>query len=34
MSFSSPAQDYIERRITVKDLVAHNPVALLKINVN
>lgn len=25
MGFQSPAQDYIERRLTVNDLVMHNP---------
>lgn len=29
MGFQSPAQDYIERRLTVNDLVVHNPSATL-----
>lgn len=27
MGFQSPAQDYIERRLTVNDLVVHNPAS-------
>lgn len=34
MGFQSPAQDYIQRRLTVNDRVVHNPLALLKINAN
>ncbi|WP_314412578.1 hypothetical protein [Pantoea septica] len=29
MGFQSPAQDYIERRLTVSDLVVHNPGSTL-----
>lgn len=29
MGFQSPAQDHIQRRITVNDLVVHNPNATL-----
>lgn len=27
MGFQSPAQDYIQRRLTVNDLVVHNPAS-------
>ena len=29
MGFPSPAQDYIECRLTVSDLVVHNPASTL-----
>lgn len=29
MGFQSPAQDYVQRRLTVNDLVVHNPAATL-----
>jgi len=29
MGFQSPAQDYIERRLTVNDLIVHNPGSTL-----
>ncbi|MDU5474038.1 MULTISPECIES: phage repressor protein [unclassified Pantoea] len=29
MGFQSPAQDYIERRLRVSDLVVHNPASTL-----
>lgn len=29
MGFQSPAQDYIQRRLTVSDLVVHNPASTL-----
>jgi DNA polymerase V len=29
MGFQSPAQDYIQRRLTVNDLIVHNPAVTL-----
>jgi len=29
MGFQSPAQDYVQRRLTVNDLVVHNPASTL-----
>lgn len=34
MGFQSPAQDYIQRRLTVNDLVVHNPAATLFIEMD
>ncbi|HAB74572.1 MAG TPA: hypothetical protein DCE46_10535 [Pantoea sp.] len=31
MGFQSPAQDYVQRRLTVNDLVVHNPASTLVI---
>jgi len=31
MGFQSPAQDYIQRRLTVNDLVVHNPASTVVI---
>ena len=34
MGFQSPAQDYIQRRLTVTDFVVHNPAATLFIEMD
>lgn len=34
MGFQSPAQDYIQRLITVNNFVVHNPVATSENNAN
>ena len=31
MGFQSPAEDYVQRRLTVNDLVVHNPASTLVI---